>query len=604
MDVPQSSSSRPIPGRGDPSDVESQDASEATPWYVELQTGRGGPNSIDNFARSWQRAASFLSPIQKHPSFIYEHDSSSSTTNNDARNQHADLGEATPLLRDEPQTASAAAAVSPDDADALTPETSLGSLFRKRSSQAVVGGYGSSYGSLSSKVSESARQRAAELQRTPTNPDSAIMPKDDQPALTVKDVEQGDGTKVTVIVGHSTVPQTVFNSVNVLVGIGMLSLPLAFQYSGWFIGVILMIFSAIATVYTAKLLAKCLDVDTTLATYSDIAYISFGPRAQFIVSVLFCLELLGACVASVVLFADSIDALVPGHGVLTWKCVCGAMLIPLSFVPLHLLSLSSILGIFCCTSLLGILAIDGLLKPDAPGSLLQPAQTSFFPPNWNTVPLSIGLMLAPWGGHGVFPNIYKDMRHPHKYGKTLAYTFSFTWALDIAMGIVGWLMFGDAVRDEVTSNILLSDAYPHVLSLTLVAFIAIIPLTKVPLSSRPLVSTVVALVGLRPIEQGGRTMSARARAIGVGIVRVLVVVFFTVIAIVFPSFDRIMALMGASLCMIICIVFPVSFHLKIFGPKLGMKEWLANWILLVVGSVMGVLGTVYAFIPKEELGVH
>lgn len=49
------------------------------------------------------------------------------------------------------------------------------------------------------------------------------------------------------------------------------------------------------------------------------------------------------------------------------------------------------------------------------------------------------------------------------------------------MGIVGWLMFGDTVRDEVTSNILLSDEYPPLLSLVIVAFIAIIPLTKVPL---------------------------------------------------------------------------------------------------------------------------
>lgn len=65
-----------------------------------------------------------------------------------------------------------------------------------------------------------------------------------------------------------------------------------------------------------------------------------------------------------------------------------------------------------------------------------------------------------------------------------------------------------------------------------------------------------------------------------------------------------MALMGASLCMIICIVFPISFHLKIFGSKLGIREWLANWALLLVGTVMGVVGTVYAFIPKEELGVH
>lgn len=33
---------------------------------------------------------------------------------------------------------------------------------------------------------------------------------------------------------------------------------------------------------------------------------------------------------------------------------------------------------------------------------------------------------APWGGHGVFPNIYRDMRHPQKYGKSLWVTYLFT----------------------------------------------------------------------------------------------------------------------------------------------------------------------------------
>lgn len=49
------------------------------------------------------------------------------------------------------------------------------------------------------------------------------------------------------------------------------------------------------------------------------------------------------------------------------------------------------------------------------------------------------------------------------------------------MAIIGWLMFGDIVRDEVTANILTIDEYPQVLSVCIIIFIAIIPLTKVPL---------------------------------------------------------------------------------------------------------------------------
>jgi len=38
--------------------------------------------------------------------------------------------------------------------------------------------------------------------------------------------------------------------------------------------------------------------------------------------------------------------------------------------------------------------IDGLIKPDTPGSLRQPARTTLFPDNWATVPLSFGLIMC------------------------------------------------------------------------------------------------------------------------------------------------------------------------------------------------------------------
>ncbi|KAK5190249.1 hypothetical protein LTR16_007826 [Cryomyces antarcticus] len=89
--------------------------------------------------------------------------------------------------------------------------------------------------------------------------------------------------------------------------------------------------------------------------------------------------------------------------------------------------------------------------------------------------------MSPWGGHSVFPNIYRDMRHPYKYRKAVNITYVFTYLLDLSMAVAGLLMFGDGVRDEVTSNILLTDGYPQVISVFIVVCVAIIPLTKIPL---------------------------------------------------------------------------------------------------------------------------
>lgn len=203
------------------------------------------------------------------------------------------------------------------------------------------------------------------------------------------------------------------------------------KYAGWLCGMLILFGAAAVTSYTAKLLARCMDLDPSLITFSDLAYISFGRNARIATSILFTLELLAACVALLVLFADSMELLF--QGVLSsteWKIVCAIILIPLNFLPLRFLSFTSIVGIVCCftskspwiTSIrsqlwpgyfdtydiftvVALVIIDGLIKPHTPGSLLEPAATYLFPANWLTLPLSFGLLMSPWGGHGVFPSI-------------------------------------------------------------------------------------------------------------------------------------------------------------------------------------------------------
>jgi solute carrier family 32 (vesicular inhibitory amino acid transporter) len=260
-----------------------------------------------------------------------------------------------------------------------------------------------------------------------------------------------------------------------------LSLPLGIKYAGWIIGMIFLFLAAVVTQYTAKLLAYVLDVDGSFVNYSDVAFISFGNGTRKVVQALFSLELTAANVALVVLFADSLNALIPGLQIWEWKVICGIILIPLNFVPLRLLAVTSVLGILCCTGLVLIVFIDGFIKPHSPGSLREPAKTYAFPESWSTLPLSFGLLMSPWGGHSVFPNVYRDMRHPMKYGKALNYTYISVYSLLAAMCVGGYLMFGEQVRDEITSNILLTEGYPRSLSILIVIFIAIIPLTKVPL---------------------------------------------------------------------------------------------------------------------------
>jgi vesicular inhibitory amino acid transporter len=313
----------------------------------------GGVNSIHNFARSFQRAAGFFEITPVRPSFRYE-------TDDDSEFPRAGLSTSDhrSLLRQQFETEGRRPSDNAvdDEESGPTEDTRLLSDARNRSesiftiepslSSPFGGSYGTGYGSLSSRVNESSMRHAGRL-FTDQQLKGVTEPEQEREPLLVKQVEE-DGHVINVVVGQSTLPQTIFNSVNVLVGVGLLTLPLAFKYSGWVIGMVFLAFSALTTCYTAKLLAKCLDVDSSLITFADLAYVSFGNTARIAVSALFSLELLAACVALIVLFADSMNDLIPGWGVSFWKVVCGIILVPLGFLPLRMLSFTSILGVMSC----------------------------------------------------------------------------------------------------------------------------------------------------------------------------------------------------------------------------------------------------------------
>lgn len=90
-----------------------------------------------------------------------------------------------------------------------------------------------------------------------------------------------------VELGRSTSGQTMFNAIAVLVGIGVLSEPLAFRYAGWIGGTVLLLSFGLVTNYTAKLLAKLILEDPkNVQGYSDLGIKAFGWKARLFVDTL------------------------------------------------------------------------------------------------------------------------------------------------------------------------------------------------------------------------------------------------------------------------------------------------------------------------------
>lgn len=78
----------------------------------------------------------------------------------------------------------------------------------------------------------------------------------------------------------SSTYESIFNAVNILMGIGILSLPYALKLTGWIIGITLMILFSLATRHTAMTVQKCLDVQVPFNLAFDECR-TFGDFVQF-----------------------------------------------------------------------------------------------------------------------------------------------------------------------------------------------------------------------------------------------------------------------------------------------------------------------------------
>lgn len=185
--------------------------------------------------------------------------------------------------------------------------------------------------------------------------------------------------------------------------------------------------------------------------------------------------------------------------------------VPTTFMPLHLLSIPSILSTFATVLLIGIVVIDGLYLPKAPGSIRDPMPTSLGPEmkgmNWLG---GIGLVLAGFGGHAVIPSIAKDMRNHASMERVFNIAFVranptptdyqlVAGTVAFIAGAAGYLMFGDTVSDEITRDLMKPKyGYPVALNLFAVWMIVVNPLTKFGLCSRPLNVAVEGFLNLAP----------------------------------------------------------------------------------------------------------
>ncbi|XXZ99671.1 hypothetical protein QA089_002199 [Meyerozyma guilliermondii] len=399
--------------------------------------------------------------------------------------------------------------------------------------------------------------------------------------------------------GESTVPQTIFNSMNTLIGIGMLSLPFGFRLSGWIFGTIILASSSYITGMTAKMLGRILKRYPSLNSYGDIAEqtghkSSIGSKtAHYVVTAIFIVDLLGALVELVILFGDSFFLLYPQIPKPAYKAILILASFCLSFLSLSTLSFLSLLGLLCTNALIVILIICGFFTSNSPGSLLHPSATSWWPKSAMEVFMSLGIFMAPWGGHPVFPELYRDMRHPLKYPKVANTSFFLVFDLNYLVAVAGYLMFGSQCEDSITKNLMSNANFPSWVTPAICILMGLLPISKIPLLAKPVVNVYESYFHLGSstivVKNGQREENYSTGQI---VSRMVFFAFMLAMSLVFTSFGKVLAFLGSAVVFTMCMTCPLLFYLVLMKDQITSFQRTLLYIGVAVGFVCSVVGTI------------
>ncbi|KAF8667522.1 hypothetical protein HU200_052718 [Digitaria exilis] len=373
--------------------------------------------------------------------------------------------------------------------------------------------------------------------------------------------------------------QSIINGFNVLCGVGILTTAYGIKEGGW-LSLLLLPLLGGSSCYTGLLLKRCIDSSPNIETYPDIGQVAFGIFGRIFVSVVLYLELYASCVEYITLLGDSLSSVFPSAhlsftGINLNAHNLFAITMALAILPsvwlrnLSLLSYLSAGGVIATITVIVCLFWVGIGE----GIGFHPSGALV---NLTHLPVALGLYGYCYSGHSVFPNIYSSMKDRSQFPFVLLFCFTVVTLVYAGVAVSGFLMFGESTMSQFTLNL----PQQYIPSKIAIWMTIVNPYTKYALTMTP--------VALSIEEALPRKM--QSYLVGMS-VRTCLVLSTLAVALLFPYFALVMALLGSVFTMLVALILPCACYLSIKKGAVPLWEIILCIIVIMIGVVCACVGS-------------
>lgn len=383
--------------------------------------------------------------------------------------------------------------------------------------------------------------------------------------------------------------QTFFNICNANLGTGVLAMPFVIRLAGLW-GVVIIIFIGFLGNYTGKILIDCLyETDgagkrkRVRQTYPEIGEAFHSTYGACMVHVANCFDQFSHCALFLIMIGMVMKHAFPviSFSESDWTLIIGLLILPAIFIrKMTQLAWLGTLTAWTAIVISIVVVVYSFTKCSS--------WTTTTPPfNIHTVPIAIGVVMVSYSSAAYLPKMETAMVHPEEYNSIMNFSYSAVTFWKFFCGIIVYMTFTDAT-DQIVALNLPRGPFRGVLCVAVVV-LALFFFTVPAFTIFDIVENHLRI----PWLAFNCTNNRRVVVSGY-LLRLLLMLFTLVLAVCVPHFSLLMAFVGCSTGMVLVLIFPCMFHLKLRWPALRSFDVAAELFVIVFAVIGGTLGIIYS----------